>query len=144
MSNTDNLIPLNKRTKEEQRAIAQKGGKASGKARRRKRSMKEAAQLVLYAPVSADKAEILKQYGVAESDCTNLMLIIVKAMQLAADGDMRATIFLRDTLGENPQYTLNEKRLELLIADKTATQNLIDDWVTAVFNADEERKNKKG
>lgn len=144
MSNTDNLIPMNKRTKDEQRAIAQKGGKASGKARRRKRTMKEAAQLVLYAPVSEDKAEILKQYGVAESDCTNLMLIIVKAMQMAADGDIRAITFIRDTLGENPQYQINEKRLELLIADKTATQNLIDDWVTAVFNADEERKKKKG
>lgn len=32
----ENLIPLNERTKEEQRKIQKKGGVASGKARRKK------------------------------------------------------------------------------------------------------------
>ena len=43
MANEENLIPFNERTESEQRQIAQKGGIASGAARRRKRSMKEAA-----------------------------------------------------------------------------------------------------
>ena len=60
----ENLIPMNERTEDEQREIARKGGIESGKARRRKRTMKEAAQIVLNAPVSAEKAELLKKYGI--------------------------------------------------------------------------------
>ena len=128
----DNLIPMNERTEDEQRKIAQKGGIESGKARRRKRTMKEAAQIVLNAPVSADKAELLKKYGMAEQDCTNLMLIMAKAVQMAADGDLKAAEFVRDILGENPQYKIHEKRLEYLIADKEANHAVIDEWVSAI------------
>lgn len=39
MANEQNLIPFNKMTESEQRAIASKGGKASGEARKRKNSM---------------------------------------------------------------------------------------------------------
>ena len=62
----------------------------------------------------------MQKYGIAESDCTNLMLLIVKTVQMAADGNLKAAEFIRDTLGENPQYKIYEKRLEYLIADKEA------------------------
>lgn len=39
--NTNNLIPLNERTKEEQREIARMGGIASGKARREKQKTQQ-------------------------------------------------------------------------------------------------------
>ena len=45
-----NLVPLDQRTKDEQRTIQEKGGIASGVARRRKRSMKEAADYYLSLP----------------------------------------------------------------------------------------------
>ena len=128
----ENLIPMNERTEEEQREIARKGGIESGKARRRKRTMKEAAQIVLNAPVSAEKAELLKKYGIAEQDCTNLMLIMVKAVQMATDGNLKAAEFVRDILGENPQYKIYEKRLEYLIAEKEAVHTLTDEWVAAI------------
>ena len=128
----ENLIPMNERTEDEQREIARKGGIESGKARRRKRTMKEAAQIVLNAPVSAEKAELLKKYGIAEQDCTNLMLIMVKAVQMAADGNLKAAEFVRDILGENPQYKIYEKRLEYLIAEKEAVHTLTDEWVAAI------------
>lgn len=41
MAGKDNLIPMNRKTKEEQRKIARKGGIESGKTRRRKRDMKK-------------------------------------------------------------------------------------------------------
>ena len=50
MANEENLIPFSERTESEQRQIAQKGGIASGAARRRKRSMKEAADYYLSLP----------------------------------------------------------------------------------------------
>ncbi|MDD5901886.1 MAG: hypothetical protein PUC58_00690 [Oscillospiraceae bacterium] len=128
----DNLIPMNERTEDEQREIARKGGIESGKARRRKRTMKEAAQIILKAPVNDEQAELLKKYGIAEQDCTNLMLIMAKAVQMAADGDLKAAEFVRDILGENPQYKIYEKRLEYLIADKEANHAVIDEWVSAI------------
>lgn len=127
-----NLIPMNERTKDEQREIASKGGKASGKARRRKRTMKDAAQLILQLPVRAEQAALLQKYGIPENDCTNLMLIMAKAVQMAADGDLKAAEFIRDTLGENPQYKIYEKRLEYLIADKEAAHTLADEWVASI------------
>ena len=121
----DNLIPMNERTEDEQREIARKGGIESGKARRRKRTMKEAAQIILKAPVNDEQAKLLKKYGIAEQDCT-------KAVQMAADGDLKAAEFVRDILGENPQYKIYEKRLEYLIADKEANHSVIDEWVSAI------------
>ena len=50
VSNEKNLIPFNERTESEQREIAQKGGIASGAARRRKRSMRQAADYYLSLP----------------------------------------------------------------------------------------------
>ena len=44
---TDNLVPMNKRTKTEQREIATKGGIASGKARREKATMLSTLKMLL-------------------------------------------------------------------------------------------------
>lgn len=47
MANADNLIPADKRTPSERSAIARKAGIASGEARRRAKSFREAADYVL-------------------------------------------------------------------------------------------------
>ena len=57
--------------------------------------MKDAAQLILQLPVGAEQAALLQKYGIAESDCTNLMLLIVKTVQMAADGNLKAAEFIR-------------------------------------------------
>ncbi len=131
-TNEDNLISFGERTEDEQREIARKGGVASGKARRRKRTMAEALQLITNTPVNAEQAEILRKYGFAEQDCTYLMLMMIKAVQMASEGNLKAAEFVRDTLGENPQYKINEKRLQVLIADKEASRAVIDEWVSAI------------
>jgi hypothetical protein len=53
MAGTENLIPLPKRTKEEQREIQRKGGKASVKARREKKLMS-----AIYADILAGNYEV--------------------------------------------------------------------------------------
>nr|DAF57687.1 MAG TPA: hypothetical protein [Siphoviridae sp. ctedO8] len=50
-----NLIPLNQRTKKEQREIAKKGGKASGKARAEKRDFRAAVTEGLNVQIAQDK-----------------------------------------------------------------------------------------
>lgn len=132
-----NLIPMNKRTKEEQREIAKKGGIASGKVRRRKRTMKEAAQLILNGKPPEQFNAILEEYGVEERDCTNLMLVMIKAAQMAANGNLKAAEFLRDTIGENPKYKLYQKRLELMEAEQEDT-SFVDEWVAAIMAASKE------
>lgn len=131
-TNEDNLISFGERTEDEQREIARKGGVASGKARRRKRTMAEALQLITNSPVNAEQAKILQKYGFAERDCTYLMLMMMKAVQMASEGNLKAAEFVRDTLGESPQYKINEKRLQVLIADKEASRAVIDEWVSAI------------
>ena len=56
MPNEQNLIPLDKRTKSEQRKIQSMGGCSSGVSRRRKKSLREAAELYLSLPVSDKRA----------------------------------------------------------------------------------------
>jgi hypothetical protein len=102
VANEENLIPISERTKSEQREIQKKGGIASGKARRRKRNMKEAADLFLSLPVS-DKRKFNKaarRYVDAE-DIDNQMLMIIGLVDAATDGDARAAKVVIDLIGES-------------------------------------------
>ena len=101
MANEENLIPISERTKSEQREIQKKGGIASGKARRRKRNMKEAADLFLSLPVS-DKRKFNKaaRRYVDVEDIDNQMLMIIGLVDAATDGDARAAKVVIDLIGE--------------------------------------------
>ena len=79
--NQENLIPMNERTKEEQREIARKGGIKSGEARREKKLFKEAIE---------------KQLG------QSIDSMIKSMITQAKKGNVQAITFLRDTIGEKP------------------------------------------
>lgn len=88
MANEQNLIPLNERTKSEQRAIASAGGKASGEARRRRKTLKEE----LLAILSDD--DIQERMSLA---------LINEAIEGNNAGSVtRAFETIRDTIGEKP------------------------------------------
>lgn len=96
----DNLIPFSERSKEEARECGRAGGIASGIARRRKRSLKEAADLYLSLPVS-DKRKwnrIAARY-VEPEDIDNQMAMIVGMVDAAAAGDARAARVIVDLIG---------------------------------------------
>ena len=101
MANEENLIPNEERTPSERRENARKAGIASGKARRRKRSMKEAADLFLSLPVS-DKRKFNKAVRryVDVEDIDNQMLMIMGLVDAATDGDAGAAKVVIDLLGE--------------------------------------------
>ena len=102
MSGEQNLIPFDQRTEAEQKAIRTAGGIASGVARRRKRSMKEAADLYLSLPVSDQrKWNRLDRKGVDPEDVENKMAIIVGLAEAAAAGHARAANVLIVLLGED-------------------------------------------
>ena len=81
MANKDNLVSLADRTTDEQREIARQGGIASGEARREKKLFKEAIE---------------KKLGKSLDDIVEAM--INESMK----GNVQATTFLRDTIGEKP------------------------------------------
>ena len=101
MANEKNLIPFDRRTETEQREIRYAGGIASGVSRRRKRSLKEAADLYLSLPVSDQrKWNRIARRGVGPEDVDNQMAIIIGLADAAASGDARAAKVLIDLLGE--------------------------------------------
>ena len=78
MSNEKNLIPFNERTESEQREIAQKGGIASGAARRRKRSMRQAADYYLSLPeTDRRRVNAMLRDQIEPEDVDNQMAVIV-------------------------------------------------------------------
>lgn len=114
MSNEKNLIPFNKRTESEQREIAQQGGIASGKARRRKRSMKEAADYYLSLPeTDRRRVNALLRDEVDPEDVDNQMSVVMGMTEAAKRGDARAAGVLLKMLGEEaPQEDPGADALE--------------------------------
>ena len=103
MANNENLVSLADRTTDEKREIAKKGGKASGEARRRRKSLKEDL-LVALEIVKGDKT--IQEIGVEA--------ILKKYM----DGEIQAFTTIRDTIGEKPidkveQEITNSIRVDL-------------------------------
>ena len=101
MPNEKNIIPNSERTPEERREIAAAGGRASGVSRRRKKSLREAAELYLSLPVSDKRAwNKLAKDGVAPEDVDNQMAIIAGLSIKAAKGDAKAAKVLFDLIGD--------------------------------------------
>lgn len=95
-----NLIPQNKRTKEEQRRIATMGGIASGEARRLKRTMRDILEELLSAP------------SIESPDKTNNEVIMASAVRKAKGGDLKAMEFIRDTSGQKPDTQITVKDIK--------------------------------
>lgn len=101
MSNEKNLIPFNERTESEQREIAQKGGIASGAARRRKRSMREAADYYLSLPeTDRRRVNAMLRDSIEPEDIDNQMSVVMGIAAAAKQGDSRAANVLLKMLGE--------------------------------------------
>lgn len=111
--NDENLIPIANRSPEEVRAMGKKGGIASGVARRRKRALKEAADLYLSLPVSDKRTwNRLSRRGIDPDDIDNQMLVIAGLTDAAACGDAKAAAVLFKALGEDvPPGEANEDQL---------------------------------
>ena len=129
MSNEKNLIPFNKRTESEQREIAQQGGIASGKARRRKRSMKEAADYYLSLP-ETDRRSVnaLLRDAVDPEDIDNQMAVIKGITAWAKKGDPQAANVLLKMLGEDKPQNETVKLEE---------ETPVDDLSKALFELSE-------
>ena len=127
MPNEKNLIPMDQRSKSEARDLGQKGGIASGISRRRKRSLKEAADLYLSLPVSDRKMwNKISRRGVDPEDIDNQMAMIIGLTMAATAGDAKAAKVIVDLLGEDAH------------SGEAAVHPLVSDLVTAVKKRQED------
>ena len=127
MPNEKNLIPMDRRSQSEARDFGQKGGIASGVSRRRKRSLKEAADLYLSLPVSDRKMRNkISRRGVDPEDIDNQMAMIIGLTIAATAGDAKAAKVIVDLLGEDAH------------SEEASVHPLVSDLVTAVKKRQED------
>ena len=90
MANEQNLIPV--RTQSEAREKGQKGGIASGEARRAKKTMAQLAELMLNSKLSEDKKEeIQSQFGdIIDEDATVASMMVAGQIKSAIGGNTKA------------------------------------------------------
>lgn len=101
MAGEKNLIPMDQRSEDEARELGRKGGIASGVSRRRKRSLKEAADIYLSLPVSDRRRwNKIARKGVDPEDVDNQMAMIIGLTEAATQGDARAAKIIVDLLGD--------------------------------------------
>lgn len=115
---TENLIPLTERTKEEQRELRVRGGKASGEARRRKRDARMQMIDIISCMPKLDNSTIknLKTMGVKgkgkdKDQYTIEQIMQVAIAQKAMKGDVKAYDAIQRTIGEDPVSVINSSRL---------------------------------
>lgn len=89
MANEKNLKPFSELTEKEQREIRRKGGVASGKKRREKKTFKELLKIALEMST--------------KSGNTNAEEIVASMILKAQSGDVKAFEAIRDTIGEKPK-----------------------------------------
>ena len=131
MPNEKNLMPIQEvnsnRTREQHSEDSRKGGVASGVSRRRKRSLKEAADLYLSLPVSDRKMwNKIARRGVDPDDIDNQMAMIIGLTMAATAGDAKAAKVVVDLLGEDSH------------SGEAAVHPLVSDLVTAVKKRQED------
>ena len=119
MANEQNLNGhgFDERTASEQREIASKGGKASGEARRRKRSLREAMQTMLALDLSEKEINDLAKKGYDAQ--TQLDALTAAALMSAKRGNSQAFA--------NVMRLLGEETLNIEIQDDS-TKNM-DNWL---------------
>ena len=100
----DNLIPANRLTEEELRAMTSNGGKRSGEVRRRKKKMKEILSYMLHdAKLTDALRDNLAEQGVSEEDMNHLAVVTRSLVAKAEQGDVSAYNTIAAMMGEKPK-----------------------------------------
>lgn len=124
MANEQNLIPFtSEQNREEAKKNGQKGGIKSGEVRRKRKAMKEQAELLLSLPFNLtdkkgnESKEVLKKLGIDEDNIDNQMAIIVALWKTAlGNGRNQVTAVqeLRDIIGDKNEKEATVQRIEII------------------------------
>lgn len=114
MANEQNLKPCEYQLSQEE---AKKGGIASGKARREKKTLREMVELFGRLKVDGKAARAMEDLGIGEDMQTRFMQGVVSLFNKANKGDVGAFNAIRDIIGEKP-------------VEKTQLQGTLDTNIT--------------
>ncbi len=128
----DNLIPFtSEQSREKAKINGQKGGIASGVAKRKKKTMRELAKIVNSLPLSAKNKTQLPD-GIDEDEATYQMGFILKVYKKALEGDTKAM-----KLWIELSNTLDEERNKLEIKKLKAEINKLNDDAKTSSNVED-------
>ena len=123
MANEENLIPFSERSESEAREMGSKGGKKSGEARRKKKSMKQVMDMLLEMPANtiadyqflADMGIDLNEFS--EKEINNMLVVNAALLQGAKTGNVKAIKELRSIIQDDAalkhKIKTDKARLEL-------------------------------
>lgn len=120
MANEQNLVPFTtNQSREEAVKNGRKGGKASGKARRRKADFRKTLNLLLTAEIDNEEWKpVLESLGV---ECTLESALLMAQIKEAMRGNTKAAYFVAQYAGQNAQTAADDKeqqrRTERMEAD---------------------------
>jgi hypothetical protein len=114
MANEQNLKPCEYQLSQEE---AKKGGIASGKARREKKTLREMVELFGRLKVDGKAARAMEDLGIGKDMQTRFMQGVVSLFNKANKGDVGAFNAIRDIIGEKP-------------VEKTQLQGTLDTNIT--------------
>lgn len=100
--NEQNLKSFSERTEKEQREIQQKGGIASGEARRRKRDLRLALEMLLEKDYTDKKGNV----------ASGAEAITAKLFEQAMKGNVKAFETIRSTVGQDPVQKVEQVNID--------------------------------
>lgn len=113
MANEKNLIDNSQRTPSERREIARKGGIESGKARRRKKLLKDTVNMLIALPLKEGQLDKLTSLqSINGKNITVEEAMVLKQIQKALKGDLNAFKSVIDLTGSNAENMSESKKQE--------------------------------
>ena len=132
----DNLIPLNRRSKEDQWQIRSMGGKASQAKQKRRKTQAEIIRSIMDLKLTPEEgAEALEALGLDPTWATDANIAVARK---ARCGDVESLRYLRDTIGEKPRDGLEIGNLDGQPLSTVDLSQLSDDQLRAMIAARED------
>ena len=99
----DNLIPNSERTPKELKEMTRKAGIASGEARRRKRDLRLALEMLLEKDITAKDGQTM----------SGTEAITAKLFEQALKGNVKAFETIRSTVGQDPVQKVEQVNIDM-------------------------------
>ncbi len=128
MANSDNLIPISKRSSSEVRDMASKGGRKSGEIRREKASFKKALQWLMESNIKLKKGSITEQFekiGINISAMTPAQLATLGLWYGAVQGNSTNFKMLLELNGELKEelFKAKESIIKVTLVDDNTVKS---------------------
>lgn len=123
MVGEENLIPFNQRTEEEQRELAKKGGIASGKARRRKATIRKTLETIMEMDVPDDNNRAILEALGLEPTMQNAV-VIKTVMSAITDASPKSLDTLNKLLGQDKSLQDKREQTERIKRLRAETERL--------------------